>query len=253
MLEFILIGIVCLFIAVLFYKQANEQFEILQLSGDRLKGQSELPTLYGERSPIVITDLPLPPLGNSEALSKRPSLMNRQVRMGQSLSELIAAKSDLETFVLPRKTAEFLARESGLSVWFEQTLYTSLLPSPYTRWFYSKQTYLWPHHRGLFQTTAHQTLILPTEGNLIVSLMFPKMIPYLPSDWKGKPFNKLSLNDTPLLSQIQFIEIKVKKGNAVLLPAHLICDITSSEEKCAWIFIAELHHPISLMASKGST
>ncbi len=59
MLEYILIGIVCVFIAILFYKQANEQFEILQLSGERL---SDLPTLYSERSPIVITDLPPPPL-----------------------------------------------------------------------------------------------------------------------------------------------------------------------------------------------
>jgi len=42
MIEIIVIIAVLLFIAVLFYKQANEQFEILQVEATRLQ---ELPTL----------------------------------------------------------------------------------------------------------------------------------------------------------------------------------------------------------------
>jgi hypothetical protein len=58
------------------------------------------------------------------------------------------------------------------------------------------------------------------------------------------------LLDTPLLNQIQFLEIKVRTGNLLLLPAHLLVDIkTDSESKeTAWIFYAEVHHPISRIA-----
>ena len=45
MIEIFIIIAVVFFIAVLFYKQANEQFDILQITADRLE---ELPTLYAE-------------------------------------------------------------------------------------------------------------------------------------------------------------------------------------------------------------
>jgi len=63
------------------------------------------------------------------------------------------------------------------------------------------------------------------------------------------------LYDTPLLGQIQFIEIRVRKGNLLFLPAHLIVDIESfrttggSSLENAWVFMAEINHPISLIAS----
>jgi len=207
MLEYLLIIIVLFFIGVLFYKQANEEFQILQLDADRL---SELPTLYADRSPIVVSDFPTPNLG-TQALQKR---------------------------------FDATAKESGLSVWFEHHLYKDLL-SPYTRWIYSFNTSLWPLRRGLFKTTAFQTIIMPTEGTASVKLMLLKMVPYLPNGWQGRSFSSLSLYDTPLLNQIQFIEIRVRKGNLLFLPAHMIVDIDSTDN----IFIAEINHPISLIAS----
>jgi len=210
MLEYALFIIVLFFIGVLFYKQANEEFQILQLDADRL---SELPTLYADRSPIVVSDFQTPNLG-TQALQKRLA------------------------------PANILAKESGLSVWFEHHLYNELL-SPYTRWIYSFNTSLWPLRRGLFKTTAFQTMIMPTEGTASVKLMLLKMIPYLPNGWQGRSFSSLSLYDTPLLNQIQFIEIRVRKGNLLFLPAHMVVDIDST----GYFFIAEINHPISLIAS----
>ena len=140
----------------------------------------------------------------------------------------------------------FLAKESGLSVWFEHHLYDSLLPSAYTKWLYSYKTSLWPNHRGLFKTTAFQTIIMPTQGTASVSLMLGKTIPYLPTRWEGRPFHSLTAQDTPLLNQIKFMEIKLRHGNLLILPAHIIVDIRSIEK--AWCFVAEIHHPISRLA-----
>ena len=223
MLEYALFIIVLFFIGILFYKQANEEFQILQLDADRL---SELPTLYVDRSPIVISDFQTPSLGTEEELAKRgiPTRIPN----------------------IPKETATYLAKESGLSIWFEHHLYKQLLPSPYTQFIYSFNTSLWPLNRGLFKTTAFQTVLMPTQGTASVKIMLQKMVPYLPSKWMGRGFSSLSLYDTPLLGQLQFIEIRVRKGNLLFLPAHLIVDVESQD---SWVFMAEIHHPISLIAS----
>jgi hypothetical protein len=248
MIEFIVILAVLLFIAVLFYKQANEQFEIIQIEADRLQ---ELPTLYHDRSPIVVSDFSTPNLGTEEELKKRQHIMRMMVTSTTNLAGLLSNKQFLAHFTFPMKTAEFLAKETGLHIWFEHHLYKSLLPSSYTSFLYSFQTSLWPQKRGMFKTKAFQTLLMVTQGTAIVTIMLPKMIPYLPAKWNSRAFTSLSMQDTPLLNQIQFIEIKLRKSNLLLLPAHLIVDIrssTSEKEVDAWTFMAELHHPISRLA-----
>jgi hypothetical protein len=222
---------VLLFIAVLFYKQANEQFEILQIDATRL---SELPTLYQDRSPIVISEYDTPNLGTSEDLYKRQSIVQMPTGPNQTLGQLLKYKG----LTLPIKTAEFLAKETGLQIWFEHHLAKALIPS----YLYSFNCSLWPYKRGMFKTKAFQTLLMPTQGTAIVTLMLQKMIPYLPTKWNTREFGSLTLHDTPLLNQIQFIDIKLRKGTLLLLPAHLIVDIKSDD---AWTFIAEIHHPIS--------
>ena len=232
MIEIVVFLSVLLFIAVLFYKQANEQFEILQIDATRL---SELPTLYQDRSPIVISDYDTPNLGTAQDLHKRQSVLQMQVG-NQQLGQLIQTRS-----TLPIKAAEVLAKETGLQIWFEHHLFKQLVPS-YTSFIYSFNCSLWPFKRGMFKTKAFQTLLMPTQGTAIVSLMLQKMIPYLPTKWNNREFGSLSLHDTPLLNQIQFIDIKLRKGSMLLLPAHLIVDIKSED---AWTFMAEIHHPVS--------
>ena len=247
-LESIIILGVLFFIAVLFYKQGNEQFEILQIEAERLQ---ELPTLYSDKAPIVVSDFMLPALGTQAELQKRPHILQMSVAPSLSLKALLGSEGSLKAYTFKKATAEFLAKETGLNVWFEHHLYTSLLPSPYTQWLYSYNTSLWPHHRGLFKTTAFQTVIMPTQGTTRVSLLLQKALPYLPKRWEGRPFGGLTPQDTPLLNQIQFIEVKLRPGNLLLLPAHLIVDIASdpaSDEAIAWNFVAEIHHPISKLA-----
>ena len=236
MIEIVVFLSVLLFIAVLFYKQANEQFEILQIDATRL---SELPTLYQDRSPIVISDYDTPNLGTAQDLYKRQSVLQMPTGPNQTLGQLIHSR-----YPMPIKYAEILAKETGLQIWFEHHLFKQLLPS-YTSFLYSFNSSLWPYKRGMFKTKAFQTLLMPTQGTAIVSLMLQKMVPYLPTKWNNREFSSLSLHDTPLLNQIQFIDIKLRKGSMLLLPAHLIVDIKSNSSEDAWTFIAEIHHPIS--------
>jgi hypothetical protein len=116
MIEYLLFAIVLFFIAVLFYKQANEEFQILQLE-ERF---SELPTLYAERSPIVMSGFQTPNLGSQEDLGKRPQIMNMLVNQNTTLRQLLA--DPYPHFQFPLASARFLAKESGLSIWFEHHL-----------------------------------------------------------------------------------------------------------------------------------
>ena len=161
MIEYLLFIIVLFFIAVLFYKQANEEFQILQLDGERL---SELPTLYVDRSPIVVSDFQTPDLGTEEGFQKR-GILDSLATPTQTLRQVI------QTSTIPLETARHLAKEAGLSIWFEHHLYKQLLPSPYTQWIYSFNTSLWPLKRGLFKTTAFQTVLMPTQGTASVKIM----------------------------------------------------------------------------------
>jgi hypothetical protein len=193
----------------------------------------------------------VPSLGTEQELQKRPHLLRMRITPTESLGQILSHPQKLARFSFQPATAQWLAAESGLAIWCDQNLKTTLLPSSYTSWFYTTQYSLWPHHRGLFQTTAVQTLLMPTQGEVSVNLLLPKMIPYLPKSWKGRTFQSLSTQDTPLLQQIQFVEIKLRKGNLLLLPAHMIVDVqTRSTDESAWIFQADLHHPISRLNSE---
>ena len=246
MIEILIIVAVVFFIAVLFYKQANEEFEILQITSSRM---DELPTLYAERYPIVLSDYGLPGLGTETELRKRPAIL--QMKMGgTTLQALLNRPANLRSFTFPYETAQFIAKETGLSTWFQHHLYARLLPSPYTKWFYTARTTLWPDHRGLFKTSAFQTLIMPTQGTARVSLMLPTVLPYLPTRWEGRMLHSIRTQDTPLLSQISYVDVILRPGTLLLLPPHMIVDISTGpqEQVSAWSFIAEIHHPISIIA-----
>lgn len=248
MLEILFFFVVLFFIGVLFYKQANEEIEILQIEGERLE---EVSTLYVDRSPIVLRNFPVPNLGTYEDFRKRPKIL--QMKMGStsfSLDQLLHSK-ELKDYIFQQKTSEYLSKESGLDIWFQHHCFHTLLPSKYTSWFYNFTTSLWPSHRGMWKTHAVHTLLMPTQGTANVSLLLPKMIPYLPVNWKGRSLKSLTMEDTPLLGHIQYVEIKLRKGNALLLPAHILVDVSSEESDVnttMWMFQSEIHHPISRLS-----
>ena len=247
-LETVIVLGVLFFIAVLFYKQANEQFEILQLEVDRLE---ELPTLYNEHSPIVVRNVTVPNLATEEQLQKRPHILQMAVQPNLSLRSLLNDPVRLSTFRFSIPTAEFLAKETGVTLWMEKNFREQLLPSPLTSFLYTTKTTLWPHHRGLFKTTAFQTVLMPTQGKAHVNLLLESQEVYLPKAWKGRTFKSLTLGDTPLLNQIKYVEVILRKGNLLVLPAHMIVDITSAEgePEPVWTVLFEIHHPLSRFAS----
>ena len=245
MIEFIFLLAVLYFIGVLFYRDTKDSFEILQLEEDRI---NELPDLYAEKRPIVIRGMFLPPLGTYDELKKRRHILQLGVSPTQSLDALLHSPS-LSSFTFSDETTSFLAKESGLPVWCSNTLYPKLIP-PFGKQFYSTKEYLWPSHRGLWKTKAYYTYCSPTQGMASVKLLLPAMIPYLPVRWEGRNFDSLKKEDTPLLSHLEFVEIKLRPGNALMIPAHFLANITQHPDSPEPLFtyLVEIHHPISRFA-----
>lgn len=242
MIEFIFLLAVLYFIAVLFYRDTKDSFEILQLEADRI---NELPDLYAEKRPIVIRGMGLPPLGTYAEMKKRPHILQLGVSPTLSLDALLHSPA-LSSFTFSEETTSFLAKESGLPVWSVANLYPKLIP-PFCKQLYTTKESLWPSHRGLWKTKAYYTLCSPTQGTASVKLLLPAMIPFLPVQWQGRNFDSLKKEDTPLLSHLEFVEIKLRPGNALLIPAHVLTNITQHVESPEPLFtyLVEIHHPIS--------
>lgn len=245
MIEFIFLIAVLYFIAVLFYRDKKDSFEILQLEADRI---NELPDLYAEKHPIVIRGLALPSLGTYAELKKRPHILQLGVSPTQSLDALLHSPA-LSTFTFSQETTSFLAKESGLPIWCTPNLYPKLIP-PFGKQLYSTKESLWPSHRGLWKTKAYYTFCSPTQGMASVKLLLPAMIPFLPVQWEGRNFDSLKKEDTPLLSHLEFVEIKLRPGNALMIPAHVLANITQHPDSPEPLFtyLVEIHHPISRFA-----
>ena len=245
MIEFLFLFVVFFFIAALFYRDTKPEFEILQLEASRIE---ELSDLYAEKRPIVLRGIAFPSLGTYKELKKRPQILQMGITPSMSLDALLHSQK-LPHFTFSDETTSFLAKESGLPIWCTQQLYQQILPK-FARPFYTTKESLWPSHRGLWKTKAFYTFCTPTQGMASVKLLLPSMIPFLPLKWETRRFDSLTTEDTPLLSQLQFVEIKVRAGNAVCIPAHILVDISQHPESPETLFMycVDIHHPISRLA-----
>jgi hypothetical protein len=243
LLEFLLIlgtiGLILLF----FYKQAVQEFRILQT--DSL--DKAMPLLQ-ERCPLVVLPAPQPQqLWTRQDISQRPTLSAFPVN-GKPLKEAI----QFDSYPLIPTTAETLAKQIGLSVWIHQTLTPTFTQASWWTPILFNRTEVAIGAQGLRQTTAYSTGVMVTDGAILVSLLNESSDPYLPASWKGKRLSKLTRDDAPLLAQIQYVDVIVRPGSMLLVPPHWkICWETLEGEKAPALAVwTEFHHSISNLARK---
>ena len=250
-LELIFLAAIVFLIAVLFYKQRAPDLQILQLEHDQISEQ--LADLLEEQQPVVIRGT-LPPRGlTAESLAKAPRLASFPVG-GQPLSSVLAQPAILASAAgaptLSLEARQQLAEELSIPVWATR----NWLP------YFAQCTLLGPllgtmraeaiiGGLGMWRTTAKLTAFAPTEGTFIVSILSRDSEQYLPKGWQYRYVSSLTPNDTPLVTDIKFLDIVVRPGTVLLLPPHVV---VSAEPKDRAAFSAaallEYHEPISLLA-----
>ena len=107
--------------------------------------------------------------------------------------------------------------------------------------------------KGLRKTTAIYTMIYPTSEPLEVTLLTEHQETYLPKVWRGRFPEVLTIQDTPLVGEIKYINIKVRPGNVLIIPTHWFVSIRAVnrevEKPLLWSWI-EIHNPISSLAAR---
>jgi len=250
MLAFILLLIAMAFLtSVFFYKQTNTDFHILQMEESQM---DKLAELTEEQQPVVIRGAAIPHAFTSESLRKIPRLGDTPIAT-TTLTELLEGRVKLLSDGPPattREAAAAFANEISLDIWTKEIWSERLRATSYIGWLGTCRTFCGFGGIGLFKTTAMLTLILPTEGTYYASLVPKSKQTYLPKKWQQRFPSSFTMNDTPLVSELQFIDIKLKPGTGLLVPPHTYISLQSDNPLGLYVMI-EYHEPISILASSA--
>lgn len=218
----IALGIVIFIIYLFFYEQTTGEYRINQVSYPLFSNQ-----LLLEQSPIVITDIPDCPIWTIDDIRQRNiQLKNKPIIFTESAPNL--------------KDSRYLGNTIGADVWLDKVLISSTLSK-----FLMKEIRATWGRRGLEPTHAW-TLIIPTEDDATVSLVHRKLDKFLPYKWNGLHPEDITRGHTPFLSDIQYIDIIVRPGNALLVPPHWRMAFNPSDNNGLTLQVT-FHHPMSLL------
>ncbi len=248
MLEIILVLAFALLILLFFYKQSVEEYKLNQISFSQADA---LPSLLAEKSPIVVLDTPQIPFWNTADLTSRPFLATARLANGRAIGELIHLNVD-ETKphqLFNKGLATMLGEKTGAPVWVQNKWTKHLVPS-WIQWATNPTCQAWFGSRGLNSTAAPWTLLTVSEGTAQVSLLHKKYDTFLPSKWKNRLPTEFSPADTPFLGDIGYIDVILRPGTTLLVPAHWKVAWTAAPEvegppKQVFLLETAFHHPLS--------
>ena len=245
MLEIFFILAVLLAVFIVFYRQAIEQYNILQIEASQL---DELPKLLSERTPLVLRDIGSPKLFTPDTLKANARLQNFPIGNGQTLGTYIQKPNT--RVPLTKKASSLLAKESGLSVWAEHTWFPRLFQFPFLQHIHTLNTEAFLGEMGLRKTTGIVTILYPTSGNLEVTLLTEQQEKCLPKAWRSRFPETFTIQDTPLVGEIKYITIKLRPGNMLCIPTHWFYSIrvVDKSKPALWSRIT-LDNPISYVSS----
>jgi hypothetical protein len=245
LLEFTFIVVVFLAVVIVFYRQAIEQYNILQIEASQV---SELSKLLGERTPVVVRNVGTPKLFLPELLKTNKRLQQFPIGNQMTLGSYIAKPTTQVS--LTKKAAILLGKESGLSVWGDHTWFPKCFQYPILQQLHSFSTEAHLGEVGLRKTTGIVTFLYPTAGALEVTLLTEQQGKYLPTNWRGRFPETFTVQDTPLVGEIKYITVKLRPGTILCIPTHWYASIRVVDKAAPALWAKfTLDNPISSVAS----
>lgn len=248
MIEYIFILLVAFGILILFYRQAMNEYNILQIEMEQV---SDLPKLLGEQTPVVVRGIGAPKLFTEDSLKSNARLLSYPVTTTLTIQDYI--QNPQVQIKMPRKSSKVLANESGLQVWASHTWFPKVFAYSAFEMIHTIQAEACLGEKGLQKTTAIYTLLYPTSGALDVTLLTENQGTYMPSVWRGRFPETFTLQDGPLVGEMKYITIKLRPGNILWIPTHWYLSIRSSEKKACFWSLIEIHNPVSWLATSMET
>lgn len=253
-LETILLALIMLIILVFLYRQAVDEFQILQTDSF-----PKVPTLLQERLPIVVHPFSPPEnLWSRAVIQQRPNIS--KIRVGkekdQRLGPMLKEGKPFSLVQPDVPAGRELATQLGMDVWIQRHLLPHFHNATFWGFLLKSSTVCFVGPQGLRPTTAYASLLFPTEGTLRVSLLHESSDAYLPPRWRGRQLDSMTRDDSPLIHEIQTVEVIVRTGSALIIPPHWrLCwtdDLAKDIPTPSLSVLAEFHHPVSRFVSACS-
>ncbi len=246
MIETLIILTILLAICIFFFKQAVTEFQILQTDSFE-----KVSPLLSEKCPIVVHPFLQSGLYSPQNIRQIPKLATLPLGKKKFL-QYVDAPPQPTNFHIDDATSQHIASLAGLETWCRHTFPQYLKGKSLLSHLYTYETYAYIGSQGLRPTYASCTLLFPTHGTIHVSLLTEASDPFLPHDYKGKQVSSFDKNNTPLLEKIQYIDVILRQGDALVIPPHWkVCykdDPANPTPSCSvWV---EVHHPISKLVKK---
>lgn len=251
MWEWLISGIWIIAVSWFFYRQAIHEFRVNQANASQ---RSSLLELWKERVPLVIRELPRMSLWTRSDVLERPcyeclAVFRDQTLPGWIEGSLASSESAICPWQVNEKIAESIAAVTGISIWAKQHIHP-LLGDGLAQWKMVRYS-AWAGRMGLRRTYASWTCILPTEGDLLVTLFPETMEMYLPSGWKGGDPTQWSKRDTPFVGDIKYMDIVVRAGTCLFLPPHWFVSWKGMDEsEMPMVYTLSYHSPVSWLAER---
>lgn len=267
LLESTFIGLLILVFVVIFYRAANHEYTILQK--DWGSDDVNWSKLVSERMPIVVRHVPKAwtklwtrartakfgwPVVVQEKGKKMRTTWSGLVAAPPRLGQQILNTSDLATAAGLHDQAAEIGLEFRRPFWLPGSMSVGNLTA-----------HVVPSHDksfiGLRKTTAEATCWVATDGTplrlWIAHEGATKGGEYLPPHPHGKDPWNLKPEESPWISELKFMEIRLRPGTMFLLPPHwwigIKCDSFMNENPVmegGWFWTCEFHSPISWLATR---
>ena len=248
----VLIIIAALFlIGALFYRSSLQEYRINQIEWDR---RHELDGLFDERAPIVVRGMPQTPVWTHAYIMMRDFYAQAKAPDGNmSLRDAIMnGQDDVKSGT--QSYRKYLYQNVALGIWCENTWSAVLANS--RGWLGSLiqlDGECFIGSQGLMEMKANWTMVLPTEGAIVVQLLASKEKKWLPKKWSGLFPGQLTVANAPFIGQLKYMDIILRPGTALWVPAHWLISWTAKEEnEVPLICTINMHTPISWLAAQGT-
>jgi hypothetical protein len=242
MIEWIVILIVILCITAWYYSQSVSEYSISQIKEIQIPVQ--LSPLWEEKRPVVVSDVRPQEIWQASSLRQTRFWTAQQVwgdyEANPSQPLVTAGVTKVESMAWAEILGLAQIQKDILLRWFDL--------SP---WIFSVKTEAHIGLEGLRPTFGWSTAYTCTQGTARCILLHSAQKAKLPGGWLGLPWHQATVAHHPLWTQVQFVEIVMRPGTAVLVPPHWIVAIEPKDpNEPIWWIRSDLHHPISALAQR---
>lgn len=226
--ETIIIFGVIYIIIWLFYKDSVAEFRINQV--EWLK-RGNVTALLSEKVPIVVRGVPKLSVWTHDDVINRDIYHSVPIFRNKLISDWIEEVRGLDNLECPwdMPHARLLGERSAFQTWNDRWLSEWIIQSHW-KWFWRTFPSCWTGARPMFRTVAPWTVIVPTAGEMMISIFPSKEFDYaLPANWRELWIPHINSFDTPFAGELKFMDICLRPGHILLLPAHWYASWEESE------------------------